>query len=102
MGAQSAEGEVDVLTFDVGGEREGECAFYQFGGFGAAEGAEGGVAFVGCGAGEVGVEDDFVLFIPSVSDSFTRGNWMKEGNLPQLLHHTPAQWHKHSPEYSDE
>lgn len=61
--AQAAEGQVDVLAFDVGGEGEFEGAFDEGGGFGAAESAEGGVALVGGGALQVGVEDDFVLRI---------------------------------------
>jgi hypothetical protein len=65
MSTKSAEGQVDVLTLDVGGKWQCKSLLDQFGSFGAAEGTESGVLFVGCCAGEVGVEDDFVLQVIS-------------------------------------
>ncbi len=51
--AESGDGEVEVLAFDFVAEGEGEGAFDEGGGGGAAEGAEGCVALVGVFGGAV-------------------------------------------------
>ena len=61
VGAESADGHVDILLFDFTAEGEGESSLNQFGSLGSAKGSKGCVALVAVGGVAVCIENDVVL-----------------------------------------